>query len=96
MDASAMGRGMVLNRARSMTRARTGGHYPGAARRARRDRALGRASGGSGLVIEANAVSDLAVGRCARTWCASSCSPSAPRRTRRSRSPRPPRCRCAR
>ena len=62
MDVSAPGRRMVLNRARSMTRARTGGPYPAPLA------ALGvieRSAGKSvdqALILEANAVSDLAVG----------------------------------
>jgi len=62
MDSSRMGRGMVLNRARAMTRARAGGHYPAPLA------ALGVIERSAGkpleqaLVIEANAVSDLAVG----------------------------------
>ena len=62
MDASAMGRGMVLNKARAMTRARTGGHYPAPlAALTVIERSAGK-SVDQALILEANAVSDLAVG----------------------------------
>ncbi len=62
MDSSSAGRGMVFGRARSMTRARTGGHYPAPLA------ALDVIEQGAGrsldqaLVIEAKAVSELVVG----------------------------------
>src|SRR5439155_5808542 len=62
MDVSAAGRGLVLSRARSMTLKRTAGHYP--APLAALDvieKGAGRAVE-QALVIEANAVSGLAVG----------------------------------
>ena len=62
MDVSAAGRGLVLSRARSMTLKRTAGHYP--APLAALDvieKGAGRAVD-QALVIEANAVSGLAVG----------------------------------
>jgi 3-hydroxyacyl-CoA dehydrogenase/enoyl-CoA hydratase/3-hydroxybutyryl-CoA epimerase len=62
MDVSAMGRGIVLSRARSMTRARTGGHYPAPLKALD---VIEKAAGKpveQALVLEANAVSELAIG----------------------------------
>ena len=62
MDVSAVGRGLVISKARSMTRARTGGHYPAPlAALSVIERAAGKPVE-QALVIEANAVSELAVG----------------------------------
>ncbi len=62
MDGTSFGRGLVLNRARSLTRARTAGHYPAPlAALSVIEHGLGKSVDES-LVIEAKWVSDLVVG----------------------------------
>jgi 3-hydroxyacyl-CoA dehydrogenase/enoyl-CoA hydratase/3-hydroxybutyryl-CoA epimerase len=62
MDVSSVGRGMVLSKARTLTKKRTAGHYPAPlAALSVIERSAGRPVD-QALVIEANTVSELAVG----------------------------------